>query len=427
MVAARNKRLELIVEHLRAQSGPVQVAELARLLDCSERSVHRYIEQLRSQEVPISSFLGPGGGLVLPGADPEANSHSQNGVPSSEPPKKSFSGRIDESNSLDHALAQALEANRRIIALVGEAGIGKTRITEEFSALAEALAVEQVWCTSQESQSTPPYWSWIQAIRQLSDDSRNAAVAKLPTDVIRRVESLVSGNHATDHAAESVDASAERFLLFDSLFQYLVVAAASKSLVIVLEDIHWADNQSRQFLEFFAAQIESSKILIVATARDWQEGTSQQTLIELARHPGFVRHDIARLTKQETRDLVHSLGKHEPGVDEKVYQLSEGNAFFTVELSRLLATDGPQDFVLETKVVQLPETIVATIFQRISQLSENCKQTLTFASVIGRQFELRELEGVIRSDLNSQEVRTAIDEAVSAGVVRVFDPKNSSF
>jgi DeoR/GlpR family transcriptional regulator of sugar metabolism len=140
MVAARNKRLELIVEHLRAQSGPVQVAELARLLDCSERSVHRYIEQLRSQEVPISSFLGPGGGLVLPGADP----HSQNGVPSSEPPKKSFIGRIDESNSLDHALAQALEANRRIIALVGEAGIGKTRITEEFSALAEALAVEQV-------------------------------------------------------------------------------------------------------------------------------------------------------------------------------------------------------------------------------------------------------------------------------------------
>ena len=150
-------------------------------------------------------------------------------------------------------------------------------------------------------------------------------------------------------------------------------------------------------------------------------------MIELARHPGFVRHDIARLTKQETRDLVHSLGKHEPGVDEKVYQLSEGNAFFTVELSRLLATDGPQDFVLETKVVQLPETIVTTIFQRISQLSENCKQTLTFASVIGRQFELRELEGVIRSDLNSQEVRTAIDEAVSAGVVRVFDPKNSSF
>jgi hypothetical protein len=429
MVAAKNKRLDQIVDYLRAQSGPVQVSELAGLLECSERSVHRYIEQLRNQDVPISSFLGPGGGLVLRDL-PAERSHTEsnpNDVSSHEITVKTFIGRQAESNSLDRALESAQAGNGGIVALVGEAGIGKTRIAEEFSTRAEARGVEQVWCPSQESQSTPPYWPWIQAIRQLSDDSRKTATSELPADAIRRVESLVSGDNFADHADHALDANTERFLLLDSLFQYLVAAASAKSLAIILEDIHWADTQSLLLLEFFAPQIESSRILIIATARNWQHGTSKQTLNELARHPGFVRHDIAKLTKQETSDLVHTLGKHEPGVDEKVYQLSEGNAFFTVELSRLLATDSSKDSGRKTAITQLPETIVATITQRISGLSETSKLSLTFASVVGRQFELRELESIAKDDLKSPDVRASIDEAVSAGVVRGVDPKIPSY
>ncbi|MEE8045263.1 MAG: AAA family ATPase, partial [Dehalococcoidia bacterium] len=196
MVTAKNKRLGQIVDYLRASSSPIQVAELAELLDCSNRTIHRHLEELRSQSVPITSYLGPGGGLVLAGErSPESETPDDDPTATPVPRlKKSFVGRKTESESLDQALDRAIAGTGGIVALIGEAGIGKTRIAEEFATRGTDLGITPIWCTSQESQSTPPYWPWIQAIRSLNRTVKHAGFTELPAEVIQRVSSLADAS-----------------------------------------------------------------------------------------------------------------------------------------------------------------------------------------------------------------------------------------
>ena len=104
------------------------------------------------------------------------------------------------------------------------------------------------------------------------------------------------------------------------------------------------------------------------TARDWQDGESAGTLKELSRHHGFIRHDVARFSHTETRDLVLAFGtKNRERIDE-IFRLSEGNAFFAVELTRLVKPEKGRSSTT-TGTFQLPETVTETITRRIARKS----------------------------------------------------------
>jgi tetratricopeptide (TPR) repeat protein len=250
----------------------------------------------------------------------------------------------------------------------------------------------------------------------------------LDEDAARRVNSVVGATSDEQDGAvshESEDGAQRQFLLFDALCQFFKAAAEPRSIVIVFEDIHWADRQSLQLLEFIGAQIESSNLLIIVTARDWQDGESAGTLKELSRHPGFIRHDVARFSHTETRDLVLAFGtKNRERIDE-IFRLSEGNAFFAVELTRLVKPEKGRSST-PSGTFQLPETVTETITRRIASLSANCTEILTVAAVFGRQFNLEELAAV-GQDQDTAELRVFIEEAVTANVVREGEPLNVSF
>jgi len=424
-------RLGQIVDFLRASDYPVQVSELARLLSCSERTVHRYIDELRSRSVTIKGVLGPGGGLVIGPDRAMISSSVTRATPARGPVvrRSPFIGRAAESSTLDLALDKALAGRGGVVALVGEAGIGKTRIVEEFTARALDSGVQSVWCTSHESQAAPSYWPWTQAVRKITAQLGRVPASALPKDVAQRVSGISDGmavNENYEDASGPGSDDRQRFLLFDALLQFVKSAARPRSLVIVLEDIHWADRRSLELLEFVATQIESSNLLIVATARDWQEGGSAATLNELSRHPGFVRHNIARFGRGETRKLVEVFSDGPTEIADEVFRLSEGNAFFAVELSRLIRPTDQLPPSVENAITSLPETITETITRRLSQLSRQCKEILKTAAVLGHRFGLTELAGASRHH-DSAEIRVFIEEAVISSAVREVDSINSRF
>ncbi len=438
MIFSKSARLGKIVDFLRTSDSPVQASELARLLDCSERTVHRYIDELRGQSIAITSVLGPGGGLVLGAMVADRISISSTlpaAVPVNYPDtrRSPFVGRNTESTTLDLALESALAGNGSVIALVGEAGIGKTRIVEEFAGRVSQLGVESIWCTSQESQGAPSYWPWTQAVRKITALFGEAIASSLPEDAAQRVSSIsasysdvftANGNAEKTNGADGEDR--QRFLLFDAVLQFVKAAARIRPLVIVLEDIHWADPRSLELLEFVATLIDDSNLLIIATARDWQDGGSAATLNELSRHPGFVRHDIARLDRSETRELVETFGSESPEFADEVFRLSEGNAFFAVELSRLIRPVDRQISTAENPVISLPETITETITRRISRLSGQCRDILNIAAVLGHRFDLTVLAGASRH-AGPAEIRVFIEEAIISNAVREVDSLNSLF
>ena len=166
-----------------------------------------------------------------------------------------FVGRQHEIAELTAALEDALAGQGRLVMLVGEPGIGKTRTAQELAVLAEQRGAQVLWGRCYEEQGAPPYWPWVQAIRayvqqvdaeQLTAElgSGSADIAEIIPDLREKLPDL-----GTPPALEPEQA---RFRLFDSITSFLKNAAQHQPLLLVLDDLHWADRSSLLLLEFLA-------------------------------------------------------------------------------------------------------------------------------------------------------------------------------
>jgi predicted ATPase len=156
--------------------------------------------------------------------------------------------------------------------LVGEPGIGKTRTALELATYARLRGAQVLWGRCYEGEGAPPYWLWVQAVRSYVRD-RDAArlraelgagaaeIAEVVPDVRQRLADL-------GPAPVVEDPRQARFRLFDSLTAFLKSAARTQPLVLVLDDLHWADEGSLRLLEFLAHELAGERLLVVGTYRD---------------------------------------------------------------------------------------------------------------------------------------------------------------
>src|SRR3954453_6748582 len=150
-----------------------------------------------------------------------------------------FVGRKRELQLLEDCLTSARAGHPRVVLCRGEPGIGKTRLAEEFSVVAEGYGVLAVWGAAAGSAGAPPYWPWRQMLRALSEDvdlgavarehRLNAALARLAPDVFA----------CSEGDGDSSDCSEDRFRLFDAVARLLHEVTRNRSLVIVFDDAHW--------------------------------------------------------------------------------------------------------------------------------------------------------------------------------------------
>ncbi len=367
-------------------------------------------------------------GAELPLADLRPNPASEVSL------SPNFVGRRRQMAELVSALDDALAGRGRLVMLVGEPGIGKTRTAEELAALAQQRGFEVLWGRCHEERGPPPYWPWVQTIRsyvgereagqlRLEMGAGASDIAQVVPDVQERLPDLQA-------ARASDDPDQARFRLFSSITSFLNRASQNQPLVLVLDNLHWADASSLRLLEFVAQEMSESRLLVVGTYRDVDVSRGHplyRALGELTRLRSFQRVLMRGLNEQEVGLVIEAVGGTRPSAQlaSRVHRETEGNPLFVGEIARLLAQEGVLS--ADDGDFRLPEGIREVIGRRLDRLSAECNEVLRVASVIGRRFSLEQLERLV--DANGDRLLDILDEAASARIIEELprSPGNYQF
>ena len=335
-----------------------------------------------------------------------------------------FVGRERELADLKDGLDEVLGGRGRLLLLVGEPGIGKTRTAEELATYARVRGAKVHWGHSHEEEGAPAYWPWAQAIRSYVREADPVALAWELGQGAGDVAQLVP--EVRDRLGDvpdppALDPDEARFRLFDSIATFLASAARSRPLVLVLDDLHWADEPSLLLLRFVARQVRDSGLLVVGTYRDVELGRHHplaRTLAELAQVEGSRRVPLRGLDTESVERYIEMTAGMEPpeGLAAAVHEQTEGNPFFLSEVVRLMTSEGSlEGHAAGRWDVSIPQGVREVVGRRLDRMSPEVNEVLTMAAAVGREFELGVLE---RLDGKSrEEVSAAIDEATDSQVV----------
>ena len=346
-----------------------------------------------------------------------------------------FIGREREMAELTTALDGALEGRGGLVMLAGEPGIGKTRLTEELTAIAKARGALVSWGACYEGGSAPPYWPWTQVIRSLLTEPSEAVMNALETrgaviaDIVPEIDDMLPDMQP----APEVDPTQARFRLFDSVTSFLNEVAISQPVILVIDDLHWADRSTLELLEFVARDVATRPMLLVGSYRDMElsrQHPLSETLATLARARGFRRIPLRGLGSEDVGRLVEAVGgiRPPPALIDEIHDRTEGNPFFIVEVTRDLAREaavrgGNFDSVGSFRI---PEGVREAIGIRLNRLSEECNRVLQTAAVVGREFDFA-LLAALSQELSEDALLDVTEEAIVAGVIRVASGTNERY
>jgi hypothetical protein len=332
-------------------------------------------------------------------------------------------GREVELSRLLDALERARSGGGRLALLVGEPGIGKTRLADALSERARAGASVH-WGRCWEAGGAPAYWPWIQLLRgvigELAPSTREALLAA-GSDLIALVPELRS--HFADQSALPQEASAEaRFRLFDSVMTFLRRVAAERVLVLVLDDLHVADVPSLLLLRFVARNLAGSRILLIGAYRDVEARLAPEAsavIAEIEREGE--RLTPRRLGRPEIRALVQDVCKVEPEerLVDVLTSVTDGNPLFVSEAVRLAWADGALRAPVSAAMTRLSQGVESTIRERLALLGPAARRVLEMGAVIGREFELEWVRAATGEQ--SETLLESLAEAVRAGIVSELD------
>jgi DNA-binding SARP family transcriptional activator/pimeloyl-ACP methyl ester carboxylesterase len=314
-------------------------------------------------------------------------------------------GRQASLAHIQTALRQAEAGSGQLIAVRGETGIGKSRLVEELVAHAARDDCRILLGRAYESDQILLFGPFVDAFRA-DEMIRDAAV----------IDSLRSTWHAELSAllprlagAPSAPAPREPLdyrRLFECIAALLHQLSAREPLLLVLEDLHWADEMSVRLLAFLGRRVQTERVLIVLTAREDELADNpalRRTLQDLAQRDQLRSVELTALSQAETAALVRLLAPTRNAATEElapqVWAATEGNPFMIVETMRAL-----QDGTAEA--VPLPQRVRDVIARRLERLTEGSRSLLNAAAVIGREFEFELLRRAAGCD----------DEATAQGV-----------
>lgn len=336
-----------------------------------------------------------------------------------------FVGRTRELALFQTAFDGMLQGHCRIVTLLGEPGIGKTRCAEAYGRAAEEQGALVLWGRCYEEPGAPPYWPWIQVLRDYiaasSQGELEFALDAGIEDIVALVPEIASRlQHARRAPANPrTEPSGARFRTFDAVGRFLVKAAQQVPLVVIIDNLHWADAPSLSLLEFLSHELSRARILVIGTYRDNEvvRGSALlETLGGLRRDACVDRFRLRGLDEEGIGALAgHMLGRPLPRqVLAAIFEQTDGNPLFVIELLKVLIEES-RDAGVEPIAVRIPDGVREAIARRVARLSDACGEMLTAASVLGRRFGADEIAAVTGTPIDLVLVR--LEEAVAAGLV----------
>ncbi|HYA67260.1 MAG TPA: AAA family ATPase, partial [Acidimicrobiales bacterium] len=345
-----------------------------------------------------------------------------------------FFGRADELIRLsDHQKTSATENRLRVVLISGEPGIGKTTLVAQASRSAHSSGANVLYGSCEEGLGVP-YQPWITALSQLVEhideallrdfvESNGSALGRLVPGLTRRLSIETQGS--------GTDADAERFLILEGVARLLALASGSAPLVVVLDDLHWVDAASLQLLRHLVASAIPMSVMVVGTFRESDLSRSHPltgALADLRREPCVDRIDLLGLEDVEIIDLLEAAaGQLVPdegvALAHALRRETGGNPFFVVEVLRHLAQAGAfvQDdegrwgLSVDVTDLDLPTSVREVVSHRVARLGDETEQALTLASVIGRDFDLDTLAGLL--GMEQTRLLDLLEAAISAGLL----------
>jgi DNA-binding SARP family transcriptional activator/predicted ATPase len=328
----------------------------------------------------------------------------------------SLIGREPETVRLREALDEAWASRGRALPVIGEAGVGKSRLVAELVAEASARGGQVLVGRCYEAEQILPFGPWVEMLRTARLDSADPALERLSRSTWAELARLLPETREAGH--EPPAGPADYRLLFESVVQVFRALAVHRPLTLVIEDLHWADEISLRLLAFVARRLATSAIMLVGTARDEDLAAApllRRTLADLDAMP------LAPLSKAETLRLVRALSRSAgdeatlTDLGERIWSASEGNPFVVVETVRALsAASRPEDISRMT----VPRRVRELIIRHLEGSSRRGRELATLAAVIGREFEFALLGRA--SGLDDADTAEAVEELVRRRILRHF-------
>ncbi|WP_158564264.1 ATP-binding protein [Jiangella anatolica] len=318
-------------------------------------------------------------------------------------------GRVDQLDGLRSALAAATAGTPAMVVLGGEAGVGKTRLVTEFAAEAERGGARVVvgQCVNLGGDGLA-YAPITGALRELAGQLGADALLTAAGPGRAALAGLLPELSGGDGDGPPDGTSPGR--VYEAVTGLLEQVAADRPLVLVLEDLHWADRSTRQLLGFAVRALSTARLLIVGTYRSDElsrDHPLRRLLAELERIRTVHRIDLPRLTEEEVADQLAGLAGTRPDARavRRIHARSEGVPFFVEQLADL--DDG----------TSLPESLRDLLLIRVEQLSDD-SQRLVRLLAVGNDRVGHDLLAAV-ADLGADDLDRTLREAVSANVLRV--------
>jgi DNA-binding SARP family transcriptional activator len=322
-------------------------------------------------------------------------------------------GRVDELEVLQERWQRAEVGQGGVVFIGGEAGVGKTRLAEEFASRLRWQGVRVLWGRCYEFERLLPYQPISEALRTILPTLAPAELADLAAWTVAEVARLVPelAEHYPDlEIPAPMDSTQEQARLFDRVACFLGQLASHQALLMVVEDLHWASESTLQMLHYLARHLASHPILLLGTLRAEAVGR-RHPLRSLQRQLG--REGLAqllhlpRLSSEALKAMVVEMsgaGEAVAPLARRLYQETEGNPFFLTEIVKALfeaeliyLEQGTwrSDFArISQEELPLPASLREAIQARVDSLSDDAQEVLRLAAVLGREFDLDLLNAV---------------------------------
>jgi DNA-binding winged helix-turn-helix (wHTH) protein/tetratricopeptide (TPR) repeat protein len=349
------------------------------------------------------------------------------------PPAVDFVGREAELGQMEDVWQRAKGGHHQLLLVTGEPGIGKTRLALEFARRRGAEG-STVLVGYNDEENLVPYQPFVDSLAwyfrhcptadlraQIAAAGGGAELGPFVPELRLRIPNL------PQPPAGDPEGQGQRYRLFEAVAAMLAVASQARPMLLVFDDVHWADKPTLLLLRHVIRSSRTAPFAIVATYRESELGRTHplaEMLITLRREPRVTRLALRGLDVAHVSALVDSIiGPDAPSqLPQVVMDSTDGNPFFATEMLRHLNESGAIAIVsgmvgrtFEAADLGLSEGIKEVIGRRLSRLSESCNRALSVAAIIGRAFDATLLEAA--ADLPESELLDALEEATRAQLI----------